>query len=122
MFHFQQMVSGMNDLLDISLYTFNALSLQTLLVTLGCFSLGIFILFREPGSRLGAAFALLNFVFGIWLGGFTLMYAAPSEQVAGYWAKFAHIGIVFIPAAAYTYSTLLLRDLEKLKWRLWQHG
>ncbi len=112
------MVSLMNDLLDISLYTLNALSLQTLLVTLGCFSLGIFVLFREPGSRLGAAFALLNFAFAVWICGSTLMYAAPSEQVAIYWAKFAHIGIVFIPAAAYTYSAVLLRDLDKLKWNL----
>lgn len=104
--------------LDTTQYMFNPLALQSLLVALGVFCLGIFALGRERESPVSMAFFMMTVTISIWLFAFSKMYSAIDGHTAMWWAKFAYLGIAFIPAAMYNYTALLLQDYEMVRKRV----
>jgi len=105
-------------LLDNTLYQMNPLAIQTLLVALVVFCLGIFSLGRERGSPVSVVFFLLTLAIALWLFAFTWMYSAKVERLAMWWAKIAYIGIASIPCASYHYSAIMLNDNDKVRLRI----
>jgi PAS domain S-box-containing protein len=99
--------------LDFGQYTLNALAIPTVITALAVFTLGIFAVSRERGSRVSAAFLLVTVTISVWLFAYSGMYCATSEQIALWWAKSAYIGVALIPAALYHYSVLVLREDRK---------
>lgn len=93
-------------------YIFNPLALQTFIVALGVFYLGIFGLVREQGSPVSVAFFLLCLGIGIWLFAFSWMYGATDGRLALWWAKVGYAGISIIPAAVYHFRTYILQEEE----------
>lgn len=75
--------------------------------------LGIQAVKRERGSPQSLAFFKMIGAIGIWLFGFSWMYASSNEDSAYWWAKIAFIGIALIPAAAFELSTLMVQDFQK---------
>ena len=98
---------------DFGQYTLNALAIQTLITALAVFTLGIFAVSRERGSRVSVAFLFVMVTISVWLFAYSGMYCATSERTALWWAKSAYIGIALIPAAAYHYSVLVLQEDRK---------
>lgn len=98
---------------DPGIYRFDVLALQAEIVAFTAFSLGVFMLGRDLDRRLRAAFFLLTASIGFWLFAFSRMYASVDEEIALFWAKTASLGVAFIPAIAYTFSSILLRYFRK---------
>ena len=103
--------------LDFGQYTLNALAIQTFITALAVFTLGIFAISRERGSRVSTAFLCVTLTIGVWLFADAVMYCANSEQIALWWAKASYIGVALIPAASYHYSVLVLREDRKYEKR-----
>jgi PAS domain S-box-containing protein len=104
-----------NQLFDPASYMINPIAVQTLLVALGVFSVGIFALYRMRISPVSTAFFLGSLAIGEWLFAYSWMYSTTDEQVALWWAKTGYIGISFIPAAVSQYiSAVLDQDYEKV--------
>ena len=98
-------------------YIFNPLAIQTLLVALGMFYLGILALIREQGSKVSIVFFVLALSIGIWLFAFSWMYSSTDEHLAMWWAKVAYVGISFIPAAAYHFRVQVVQEQEQGQYR-----
>lgn len=77
------------------------------------FCLGILAVKRERGSAESLAFFKLMGTIGLWLFGFSWMYASGDADSAYWWAKIAYIGIALLPAAAFELSALMLQDFQK---------
>jgi PAS domain-containing protein len=107
-----------NQLYDPTRYSFNLLAIENLIATLAIFCLGVIALVRERGSRVSIAFWGVTLTMGEWLFASSWMYSAVDEHIAFQWAKVAHLGVAFVPAAVYHFSTLVLPDYEKFKGRI----
>jgi diguanylate cyclase (GGDEF)-like protein/PAS domain S-box-containing protein len=96
-------------ILDPTLYFFNPCAVPPLVTAAAMMLLGIIVLARERASRVGRQFFLLAAAICIWLVAFSLMYLARQEQAALVWAKWAYLGIAFIPAAIYHFTVAVTR-------------
>ncbi len=106
------------NLFDLAHYQLNLLSLQTLLVSVGVISLGIFALFRMRRSPVSLMFFLMTLTVGEWLFAYSWLYATDDVQVAHWLAKSGYVGIAFVPAVLSSYTSSIVQDYEKLKIRL----
>lgn len=61
------------------------------------FLLGVFVYFKGTRKRVNQIFALYSFSIAIWSLGQGLHSIAPDLKVCLFWARFSHIGVVFIP-------------------------
>lgn len=77
------------------------------------FSLGTLAVKRERGSAESLAFFKLMGAIGLWLFGFSWMYASVDADSGYWWAKIAYIGIALLPAAAFELSALMLQDFQE---------
>jgi PAS domain S-box-containing protein len=77
------------------------------------FCLGILAVNRERGSVESIAFFKQLAAIGLWLFGFSWMYASSDADLAYRWAKIAYIGLAMLPAAVFELSTLMLQDLRE---------
>jgi len=105
-------------LFDLAGYTINPLAVQSLVVALGVFCIGIFALYRINRSPVSTAFFLVTLAVSEWLFAYSLMYSATNEHLAMWWAKAGHIGVAFIPAAVCQYISAILQDYEKVRKRV----
>lgn len=78
-------------------------------------SLGLIAVKREQGSAGSLAFLKLTGTIALWLFGFAWMYAASDAVSAYWWAKLAHIGIVFLPVTSMDLNRLTRRDSQHLQ-------
>ncbi len=103
-------------------YEFNPYAVPTFGTAAAIFLLGLLVLVRERGSLVSLLFFLVTLAAGLWLFGFSWMYCAVTPEVALWWVKAAHLGIVLIPSAVYhfTVSTLnIYQQNKKLVWMSW---
>ncbi|HTG01056.1 MAG TPA: histidine kinase N-terminal 7TM domain-containing protein [Nitrospirota bacterium] len=96
--------------LEISPYVLSPLALQTIVVALAIFSLGVFAVAKEQGSPVSIAFFMLTLGIGIWLFAFSWMYSSVDERLALWWARVGYAGIAIIPAAAYHFRIYLFQE------------
>jgi len=61
------------------------------------FLLGFFVLFKGIRKRVNQIFALYSFSIAIWSLGQALHSIAPDLKICLFWARFSHLGVVFIP-------------------------
>lgn len=98
-------------------YLYTPVAAQCLATGLCTMFLGALAMFREKASRESTAFCKLSLAIGLWLTGFSLMYAARDGAAALWWAKAGYFGITLIPATAFDFSARMLRDEEETKTR-----
>jgi PAS domain S-box-containing protein len=55
----------------------------------------------------------------LWLFSFSWMYSATDEGVALWWAKFAYLGVPFIPSSIYHFTVTILGTYEQRKRLVW---
>ncbi len=108
----------MQSLYENTLYAFNPLAIQTLVVALAMLYLGIYALIRGQGSPVAVVFFVITLCMGIWIFAFSWMYASLDYRLAMWWAKVGHVGIAFIPAAVHHFSALMLKNHEKARKRI----
>jgi PAS domain S-box-containing protein len=77
--------------------------------------LGIIAVKREQGSAGSLTFLKLDGTIGLWLFGFSWMYASSDIDSAYWWAKTAYIGLALIPVAAMELNTLTMQDFQNLR-------
>jgi PAS domain S-box-containing protein len=105
-------------LFDPASYMANPLAVQTLVVALVVFSVGVFALYRMRKSPVSTAFFLVMLAVSEWLSAFSWVYSTTDEQLAMWWAKAGYIGVCFIPAAVSQYITAIVQDYDKVRKRL----
>ncbi len=105
-------------LFDLTPYFLNPLAIQTFVVALVLFSLGLFSLIRGEGAHVSVVFFVLTLSIGVWFFGFSWMYSSRDPQLAMWWARVGHVGIAFIPAAANHFSALMVEGYEKARKRV----
>lgn len=91
-------------------------SLAALVSAIFIASLGIYIFFKDKGSKLSQVFALTTFSFTIWLFGTYKMLIAGSigdDFSAILWDRFIYIGVVFIPALLYHFSIIFTKETKQ---------
>lgn len=81
-------------------YDFNSHALPLLAAGALILFLSALTLTHERGSRVAVPLFLMAMATSIWLIGFGIMYCALDPDLALWWAKAAHAGIVFIPTTA----------------------
>jgi len=81
--------------------------------------LGVAVLIRERVSRLSVLFFLITLSMYLWLFAFSWMYSATDEGVALWWAKFAYLGVPFIPSSIYHFTVTVLESYEQRKRLVW---
>src|SRR5206468_2266042 len=75
--------------------------------------LGIAAFIRERGSTVSATLGLLTLSVSIWLLCSAMLYSTRLEPLALWWARAAHVGIVFIPSLVLTFTlTIVQRGRE----------
>src|SRR5216117_259477 len=84
-------------------------AVPTALAAVAVLVLGVLALVRERGATVSVTFFLTNLLAAVWLGSYSLVYLATTEQVALWWVKAAHLGVIFIPAAVYHFTVTALR-------------
>ena len=60
-------------------------------------ALGVYVLIKEHGSRIGLVFWVFTVFISIWLLGFGLVAASPDQNQALWWMRLAIVDVVFMP-------------------------
>jgi diguanylate cyclase (GGDEF)-like protein/PAS domain S-box-containing protein len=93
----------------------NPYAIPVVLVNLGIHGLGVFVLARERGTLTGWLFFAMATTVGLYLGSAGFSYAATDPQTSLSWARIAHVGVAFMPAAILWSTTSILgRVRERL--------
>jgi len=96
-------------------YLLNPRSVSVLVVGAGIFCLGIFVLFRERGSRVGVKFWLVATTITVWLLSFGVAYASRQESIAFRWFQVGDIGVVLIPTAFFSLIAAMTQQEHRLR-------
>jgi PAS domain S-box-containing protein len=106
-------------LLDPSRYAFNPYAIPTFLTMVAILLLGVVAVLYERRSVVNVLFFWMTVTIGIWLFAFSWMYCATDERVALLWAKIAYLGVPFIPAGIYHFTTAFLRIQQARSALVW---
>src|SRR5207245_5410010 len=90
-------------------YAFSPYAVPTALAAVAVLVLGVLALVRERGATVSVTFFFMNSLAAVWLSSYSLVYSATTEQVALWLGMAAHLGVIFIPAAAYHFTVAALR-------------
>lgn len=99
----------MNEILNNANYVFNPYAVPPGLTACLTLLLGVAAVIKEGCSLVSRTFLGMTATTFIWLSSFSLMYCAKNREVALWWAKFAYIGIAFIPTSVYTFTASVLK-------------
>src|SRR5208337_5631173 len=81
-------------------YQFSLFASPVLLVGAALAVLGFFVAVHERRSRMGMIFFLFAMTVSLYFVGMGINYSSRDAQVAMFWIKIAHIGLLFIPSTA----------------------
>ena len=90
----------------------NIYSLSSLIATISCFLLGVFVYFKDSSNPLSRAFTLITFLAGAWTL-FPFLISLPEGDVdALLFARGVYVFAAFVPSAFY-YLIFVLLDLKR---------
>ncbi|GBD96477.1 MAG TPA: response regulator [Nitrospirae bacterium] len=98
---------------DLSYYAFNIYAVPPFVTSVLILLLAITVLVSERFSRISLSFFLMIIPVFLWLFLFSLVYCSTDKATALLWIKTAYLGIVFIPAGAYQFTTVVLNIHRK---------
>ncbi|MDD5067444.1 MAG: SpoIIE family protein phosphatase, partial [bacterium] len=102
------------EIFNLHNYEWSFWSLPPLIASIYFITLGLFVFFKNKGSRVNFAFFLLAFFCFIWLFSYAVAFSTRDYTVAYFWCKNAYFGINFIAVTMFYYIIVLL-DLKKYK-------
>jgi len=71
---------------------------------------GLWVLMKHPRALVNITFGLICGAVSIWLFSFFMVYSSSDETEANFWARCVYVGVVYIPAVFYHFSSSLLPD------------
>jgi diguanylate cyclase (GGDEF)-like protein/PAS domain S-box-containing protein len=102
-------------LLDPDNYTFTIHAVFSIVSGSVVAVFGIFMLFRERGSRIGVLFLFFAASLGIWLVGLGMAYASLQPGPALCWIKVAETGVTFIPIGVLALSVSIAQQEQQYR-------
>lgn len=105
----------MIELAQVASYTFNVHALPTMAVAIVVAAIGIATLIREIRSPAALPFALITASMFLWMVGSSMMYLSQSAVAADFWSRFGTMGIVFTPAAALLFTSVVIGAQNRLR-------
>ncbi len=90
-------------------YILTPYAVPLLLVGAAIGVLGIFVLIRERASRIAVMYFFFTVPISIWLTAFGADYASIHASQAFWWSKVSHVGVIFIPTAAFTLTVTIIQ-------------
>ncbi|MGE5220587.1 MAG: ATP-binding protein [Chloroflexota bacterium] len=100
-------------------YHASLLALPPFLTAVTMLTLGGIVLWRESDARVRLSFFVMTATAATWLFGYSLMYCAGSKALAAAWSVAGHVGIIFIPAAVFHFTTAVLQIYNRFYRRVW---
>ena len=100
-------------IIDLSNYAFNIYAVPPFVTSVLILLLAITVLVSERFSRISLNFFLMIIPVFLWHFSFSWAYCSADETAALAWIKIAYLGIVFIPAGAYQFTTVVLNIQKK---------
>jgi PAS domain S-box-containing protein len=103
-------------------YAFNGYAIPPLVTAVACVTLGVLVLVRERGTRIGWSFFSMTLAAGVWLVSFGFVYLAVVPDVALAWSRLAYLGVPFLAPTIYGFVVRLLgvqdarRHLQRIAW------
>jgi PAS domain S-box-containing protein len=100
-------------------YRFNPYAIPNFATAAAILLLGLIVLVRERASVVSRLFFLVTLTTGLWLFCFSWLYCAVKPDVAIWWTKVGHLGIVLIPSSVYHFTLSevnLYSQNTKLAW------
>ncbi|MFA5877696.1 MAG: histidine kinase N-terminal 7TM domain-containing protein, partial [Candidatus Paceibacterota bacterium] len=95
-------------------------SLPPLIAAIGNLTLGGFVLWKNPTSKLHKSWALFSLCCAIWSFGFFMVYINRfDKQAALFWNHIYSVGMVMIPTAYLYYILVLTESKKKWLWLTW---
>ncbi len=90
-------------------YQISPFALPVLFVGAALVVLGFYVAVHERRSRIGIIFFLFDITVSLYLIGMGINYSARDANVAMFWIKIAHIGLLFIPSTALYLTVMRLQ-------------
>jgi len=103
-------------------YTFNAFAVPELAAAGLVFSLGLLVLFRERGSRVGLAMAVAASGISLWFLGLGGAYLSDNAALAQRWILLSQAAVIPVPPAIYQFTVLMVgryRSHRPVIWTGW---
>jgi two-component system cell cycle sensor histidine kinase/response regulator CckA len=91
----------------------NPSAIPTIATAVATAVLGLSVLVRERGSRVGFAFAQVTWLVALWLAALSSLYLTDDPATAVWRARSLYVSVPFIPVAIYRFSVLMMRIDER---------
>jgi PAS domain S-box-containing protein len=88
----------------------NGHAIPPLLTAIAIFSLGLFVVIRERGSRVSLLYGCYTLAASTWMFFAAVALFLRTEEQAYVWMTFANAGVSMIPAALYHFTVVVLRE------------
>jgi diguanylate cyclase (GGDEF)-like protein/PAS domain S-box-containing protein len=105
----------MPQIFDLAYYSYSCSAWPPVIVGAVIAILGFSVLIREKISEVSLSFACLTFSMALWLVSSGGIYSARLPEVAFWWARVAHVGLVFVPSALLYFTVDVLRGSNRLR-------
>ena len=70
---------------------------------------GLWVLMKQPQALVNITFSLVCGAISIWLFSFFMAYSSTDEAEARFWGRCVYVGVVYIPAVFYHFSSSVLQ-------------
>jgi len=70
---------------------------------------GLWVLMKQPRALVNITFSLVCGTISVWLFSFFMVYSSADDAEANFWGRCVYIGVVYIPAAFYHFSSSVLQ-------------
>ncbi len=102
---------------DPASYFFNYASIPVVVTASLIVALGVVVLIGERGSLVSLSFSLLTSSAAVWLFSYGMAYSSGAPEVAAWWFKVGHLGVVSIASLVFAFTlTMLQRVRAELGW------
>lgn len=99
-------------LLNPAILQFDPYSLPVVIAGVIATALGVLVLVKEQGSRVGCRYALFAGSVGLYTVGAGISYAVVSPEASLLWDRIAHIGVMAIPLGLFASTVAVLGETE----------
>ncbi len=100
-------------------YVFNWYTLPPFFTAFCAFSLGAWVIWRQPASQLRRVLLFGTTCTAVWLGCYGMIGSSADSSTAMLWARLAHLAVPYLPMAIYFYVTVGLRQYQRDKALVW---
>ena len=101
--------------LSLKSYVFTNVTLPPLLMGVVALALGVFVLLRERGSRVGLTFWLFATALSVWLLALGMGCSALNKPQAVWWVGASNVGLTLVPSFVYLFTLAVVERLRQFR-------